>query len=71
MEEAGFEELGIYIQKRQNTFAQYIAMRPILDLCERSVWSPVPCIFRRWREHEGINLGGVRKWAAVATDREE
>ena len=36
---AGFEEIGLYITRRKNTVAQYIAMRPILDLCEQSVWS--------------------------------
>ena len=37
MEEAGFEEMGAYFLKRQNTVAQYIKMRPILDLCEETV----------------------------------
>ena len=37
MEEAGFEEMGAYFLKRQNTVAQYINMRPILDLCEETV----------------------------------
>ena len=40
MEEAGFEEIGVYIKNEQNIVAQYIAMRPILDLCERSVQRP-------------------------------
>ena len=40
MEEAGFEEIGVYIKKRQNRVAQYNATRSILDLCERSVRSP-------------------------------
>ena len=34
MEEVGFEETGVYIQKRQNMVVQYIATRPILDPCE-------------------------------------
>ena len=33
MEEAGFEYIGVYILKSQNTIAQYIATQPILDLC--------------------------------------
>ena len=37
MEEAGFEEIWDYILKRHNRFAQYITMRPILDLCENTV----------------------------------
>ena len=39
MEEAGFEEMGAYFLKRQNTVAQYINMRPILDLCDETVQS--------------------------------
>ena len=37
MAESGFEEIGTYVTRRQNTVAQYIATRPILDLCERSI----------------------------------
>ena len=33
-EEVGFEPMETYIQRRQNTVMQYIATRPILDLCE-------------------------------------
>ena len=33
MVEAGFEEIGAYIVRRQNTVTQYIAMRTIIDLC--------------------------------------
>ena len=40
MEEAGFEEIRVYILKRQNMVAQYIVTRPILDLCERELWNP-------------------------------
>ena len=34
MEEAVFEDIGVYIKKRQNTVAQYIVTQPILDLEE-------------------------------------
>ena len=40
IEEAGFEEIEVYVTRSQNKFAQYIAMLPILDLCERSVRRP-------------------------------
>ena len=40
MEEVGFKEIRFYIQKNQNRFARYIATRPILELCERSVQIP-------------------------------
>ena len=31
--EAGLQEVETYISRRQNTVAQYIATRPIMDLC--------------------------------------
>ena len=43
-EEAGFEPMETYIQKSRNKFVQYIAMRPILYLCEaveRKRWAQV------------------------------
>ena len=40
MVEAGFEGIRTYITRRQNTVAQYIAMLPIMDLCERSSQRP-------------------------------
>ena len=36
MVEAGFEGIGKFITRRQNTAVQYIVTRPILDLCVRS-----------------------------------
>ena len=33
-EEVGFELMETYIWQIQNMVAQYVAMRPILDLCE-------------------------------------
>ena len=35
--EAGIDDIGVYITRRQNTVAQYIATRPILGLCKQSV----------------------------------
>ena len=40
MVESIIEEIRAYVMRRQNTVAQYIATRLILDLCERSVWRP-------------------------------
>ena len=60
MEEAGFEEVGAYVLKRQNTVAQYIATRPILDLCKETVRTSV----RRRCEGLGHGLlgdGGSRR----------
>ena len=40
MEELGFEDIGAYILKRHNTVAQYIATRPIMYLCKKTVQRP-------------------------------
>ena len=29
----GLDEIGVYITRHQNTVAQYIVIRPIVDLC--------------------------------------
>ena len=71
MEEAGFEEIRVYITRRQNTAAQYIATRPILDLCERFVWRPGAWVSQRWWEQEGIDLEGEKERAVVESDGEE
>ena len=49
MEEAVFEGIGTYVTRRKNMFAQYIAIRPILDLYERSARRPGARMSRRWR----------------------
>ena len=71
MEEAGFEEIGICITRRQNTVAQYIAMRLILDLYERYVRRPGAWVSLKWWEQDGIDLEGERERAAAASDGEE
>ena len=58
MVEAGFEGIGEYITSRQNTGAQYIVMRPILDLCERSARRPGARVYWRWWEQDGLDLEG-------------
>ena len=40
MAEAGFKEIRFYVTMRHNMAVQYIATRPILDLCEQSVRRP-------------------------------
>ena len=54
MEDVGFEDIGDYVLRRQNTVAQYIFMQPILDLCEKTVHRPVLWVARRWWEQEGV-----------------
>ena len=71
MEEAGFEEIRVYITRKHNTFTQYIATRKILDLCERSIWRLVDWVSRRWWDQEVLDLEGVRERAAMTSDGEE
>ena len=66
MAEAGFEWIRKYITRRQNTVAQYIATRPILDLCERSTRRPGARVSRRWWEQADLDLEGEKKMAAAA-----
>ena len=38
--ESGFEEMGAYVLKRQNTVAQYIATRLFMEFCKETVRRP-------------------------------
>ena len=64
MVEAGFEGIGEYVTRRQNTVTQYIAKRPIMDLCERSAWRPGAWVYQRWWEQEHLDLEGGKNRAA-------
>ena len=67
-EEAGFEEIGACVLKRQNTVAQYIVARPILDLCEDTVWRSGSWVARVWWEQEGLDLAGAMVTAAEESE---
>ena len=59
------------ILQRQNTFAQFIATRPILGLCEveeRRRGTQVP---RRWWEQTGIDWKSAREKAAAQEGENE
>ena len=68
MEEAYFEEIMVYIKKRNNTVAQYILMRPILDLCKQSVRRTGAWVSWSWWEQDSIDLGGSREIVSAALD---
>ena len=57
MQEAGLTDIGNSIANRQNTVAQYIATRPLLDLCEEA------------REREGTRVP-IRWWNQTGIDWE-
>ena len=68
MAEVGFGEIRAYVTKRQNTDAQYIATRPIMDLCERSVQRPGYWLSWRWWDKEGMDLEGSKGVAAAESE---
>ena len=60
-----------YIQQRNNTAAQYIATRLILNLCElvereRGAW-----VGMWWWEKAGIDLAGARETATAEAEADE
>ena len=71
MAEAVFEDIGTYVTRRQNTVAQYIATRPILDLCDWSAWSTGVWVSQRWWEQDGFYLERAKDRSAVNLDGEE
>ena len=55
MKEAGFKEISTSITNRQNTVTQYIAIRPLLDLCEGTNQIGGVRLSRRWWDQKGID----------------
>ena len=56
----GLEEIGVYIARRQNMVAQYIATRPIIDLCLAEERNPGMRLFKRWWEQLALNIMSIR-----------
>ena len=48
VEEAGLQEVGTYVSRRQNTVKQFIATRPIIDLCLAEERRPGSRVSNRW-----------------------
>ena len=48
IQEAGFEEIGEYVLKRENTFVQYIVMQPITGIYKETVWIPGVRVAKIW-----------------------
>ena len=55
MKEAGLTEVGKLITNRQNTVAQYIATRPLLELCEGASAREGTRVPLRWWNQKGID----------------
>ena len=60
MEEAGLMDIRTPIQRRQNTVAQYITTRPLLDLCESARPREGANVTLRWWEQLGIDWGKAK-----------
>ena len=66
MKETELVRIRAPILRRQNTVAQCIATRLILDLCEKATRCPGARVARRWWEQTGIDWKGARERAAAA-----
>ena len=60
MVEAGFHEVDTYVSCHQNTVAQYIATRSIMDLCLAEKLRLGTRVAMWWRKQEGLDLKGMR-----------
>ena len=65
MKEVGVVRVRTSILQRQNTVAQFIAMRPILGLCEVAERRPGTQVPQRWREQTGMDWNSAREKAAA------
>ena len=70
MAETGLQGVNTYLSLRQNTVAQYITTRPIMDLCLAAKQRPGPRVEMRWWKQEGLDLEGMRT-AALEAERTE
>ena len=71
MREAGMVGIRTSITRRQNMVAQYIATRPIIDLCEQATQRSVAGVSWRWWKQAGIDLEGAPKQAEVSATRSD
>ena len=71
MTEAGFEDIGTYVTRRQNTVAQYIVTRPILDLCDWYAWRTGVWVSQRWWEQDRFYLERAKERSSTESDGEE
>ena len=63
---AGVQEVETYVARRQNTAAQFVATRPIMDLCLAAARRPGARVSEWWRKQEGLDLKGIREAAQAA-----
>ena len=76
MKEEGFKDIRTSIINRQNTVAQYITTRPLLDLCEGTNQIGEARVSMRWWYQKGIDWEKAKARVAETdsepeTDKEE
>ena len=69
--DAGMVGIRTSITRRQKTIAQYLAMRPILDICKQATQQLEARLSRWWWEQAGIEMKGAQKQDAVSATRLE
>ena len=62
----GLDEIGVYIARHQNTVAQYIATRPIMEFCLETDWRPGMRLSQRSWEKTALDIMGIRAGNAAA-----
>ena len=67
----GLGEIGIYIARRHNMVAQYIATHPIIELCLEAEWKPGLRLSRRWWEQPAVYIMGIGVVQVAAEGRED
>ena len=63
MAEAGLQDIETYVARHQNTGAQYISSRPIMDLFLAAGSCPGARFSKRWWYQEDLDLEGI--WEAA------
>ena len=66
MAEEGLQEVETYVSSRQNTVAQLIATRPIIDLCIAAEQRPRPWVSNQLWEQDGVYVEGMQTEAREA-----
>ena len=60
MKEVGFTDVRTSINRSQNTVAQYIATRPLLDLCKGTTQRGGARVSIRWWDQKEIDWGKAK-----------
>ena len=68
---AGFTDVRTSINRRQNTVAQYIATRPLLDLCEGVFQRGRTRVTISWWDQKGIDWEKAKAWGEETESESE